>query len=100
VSILDMGLVRGWSLDEHGNLLVRMCLTTASCTMSPHMVKGAEELLSAIPGVKSAHVEVDPQVFWTPDEMTERGRMILQARREASLTRAKVAPQQWRSRVQ
>jgi metal-sulfur cluster biosynthetic enzyme len=99
LSILDMGLVRGWSVDGLGNIRVRMCLTSPSCTMSPYMVKAAEDLLSKIKGVKSALVEIDPEVFWTPDDMTERGRQILQARREASVRRAEVVPQQWRPRA-
>jgi metal-sulfur cluster biosynthetic enzyme len=98
LSILDMGLIRGWSIDPNGNLLVRMGLTSASCTMSPHMVKAAQELLAAVPGITSARVEVDPEFFWTPDHMTERGRELLQARREASRVNTEVMPQQWRSR--
>jgi metal-sulfur cluster biosynthetic enzyme len=98
LSILDMGLIQGWSVDKEGNLRVRMCLTSPSCTMSPHIVKAAEGMLSSIRGVKSARVEVDPEVFWTPANMTGRGREILHSRRETSLTKAEVAPQQWRSR--
>jgi metal-sulfur cluster biosynthetic enzyme len=99
LSIIDMGLIRGWLVDEQGNIRVRMCLTTPSCTMSPNMVKAAEKLLSAIPGASSARVEVDPETFWTPDLMTEKGRELLKSRRETSLTRAEVVPQQWRSQV-
>ena len=97
LNILDMGLVRGWSVDDHGDVLVRMCLTSPSCTMSPYMVKAAEQLLSAIPGLRSARVEIEPAAFWTPAHMTERGRQILQSRRDESLRRAEVVPQQWRS---
>jgi metal-sulfur cluster biosynthetic enzyme len=98
ISILDMGLVRGWSVDEQCRLTVRMCVTSPSCTMSPHMVKAAEQLLAAIPGLDSVRVEVDPEIFWTSDDMTERGRQILQFRRGASLNRTAVVPQQWRNR--
>lgn len=96
VSILDMGLVRDWNVDDEGNLVVRMALTSPSCTMGPHMVRGAEELLSAIPGLKSARVDVDPTFFWTPDQLTANGRSVLDGRRAASLARAELRPQQWR----
>jgi len=99
LSIIDMGLIQGWLVDAQGNLVVRMCLTSPSCTMSPNMVKAAEELLSAIPGLTSARVEVDAKAFWTPDRMTERGRNILDLRRQTSLTKAEVVPQQWRGRT-
>jgi len=99
VSILDMGLVRGWTIDEDGNLVVSMALTSPSCTMGPHMMRAAEQLLAAIPGVASARVEVDPTVFWTPAEMTEAGRAVLERRRENSLAAAAARPQQWRERA-
>jgi metal-sulfur cluster biosynthetic enzyme len=97
VSILDMGLVRGWSVDEQSNLVVRMCVTSPSCTMGPHMVRAAEALLSKIPGLKSARVDIDPGVFWTPDHMTQRGKEMLDGRRSSSLANSPVAPQQWRN---
>jgi metal-sulfur cluster biosynthetic enzyme len=96
VSILDMGLVRGWSVDDEANLTVCMCVTSASCTMGPHMVRATEELLSKIPGLNSARVEIDPSVFWTPEDITGRGREVLKQRRSSSLAKSPVAPQQWR----
>lgn len=96
VSIFDMGLVKGWSVDDHANLAVRMCVTSASCTMGPHMVRAAEELLSRIPGLNSVRVEVDPTVFWTPEHITRRGQKMLEERRSSSLAKSPVAPQQWR----
>lgn len=99
VSILDMGLVRGWSVDEQANLAVRMCVTSASCTMGTHMVRAAEALLSRIPGLNSVRVEIDPAVFWSPEDITGRGRDLLEARRSSSLAKAPVVPQQWRAAV-
>jgi metal-sulfur cluster biosynthetic enzyme len=96
VSILDMGLVRTWSVDDQANLIVRMCVTSASCTMGPHMVRAAEELLSKIPGLNSVKVEIDAAVFWSPKDMNRRGREILEERRSSSLAKSTVTPQQWR----
>jgi metal-sulfur cluster biosynthetic enzyme len=96
ISILDMGLVKGWSVDAQANLAVRMCVTSASCTMGPHMVRAAEELLSRIPGLKSVKVEVDASVFWTPQQMTGNGQTVLEERRSSSLAKSPVVPQQWR----
>jgi metal-sulfur cluster biosynthetic enzyme len=99
VSILDMGLVRDWDIDDEGNLTVRMALTSPSCTMGPHMIRAAEQLLSAVPGLKSARVEVDPNVLWTPADMTGAGRTMLDSRRQNSLAAAAARPQQWRERA-
>jgi metal-sulfur cluster biosynthetic enzyme len=94
-----MGLVRDWDIDDEGNLTVRMALTSPSCTMGPHMIRAAEQLLSAVPGLKSARVEVDPNVFWTPADMTGAGRTMLDSRRQNSLAAAAARPQQWRERA-
>jgi metal-sulfur cluster biosynthetic enzyme len=97
LSILDMGLILGWEVDDEMNLVVRMCITSPSCTMGPHMVRGAESLLAQIPGLRSARVEIDPAVFWTPEQMTRSGRDTLSTRRSASVERAGIRPQQWRT---
>ena len=100
LSILDMGLVQSWSIDDKGNLVVRMCVTSAGCTMVAHMVRAAEAELVTIRGLSSARVEVDAGVLWTPAAMTERGRAILEARRETSMRVAEAVPQQWRKSAQ
>jgi metal-sulfur cluster biosynthetic enzyme len=96
VSLIDMGLVVDWSLDEGANLRVRMCVTSACCTMAPHMVRVAELELSKIPELSSVQVEVDGTVFWTPEMITSRGQAVLNARREMSMAATGVRPQQWR----
>ncbi|WP_376703071.1 iron-sulfur cluster assembly protein [Mesorhizobium sp. ISC25] len=99
VSIIDMGLIKSWTVDDVGNLHVTMCVTSACCTMAPNIVRGAVAALTAIPGIKAAEVKIDPSVFWTPDSMTERGRETLRRRREQSLAQTKTTPQQWRQQV-
>jgi metal-sulfur cluster biosynthetic enzyme len=99
ISIVDMGLVRGWSVDEGGNLIVRLCVTSAGCTMAPHMVRAAEAELTKMRSLSSVRVEVDASAMWTPAAMTERGRSILEARREASMRAVGTMPQQWRRSV-
>jgi metal-sulfur cluster biosynthetic enzyme len=96
INILDMGLVRDWSVDDQANLVVRMCVTSPSCTMGPHMVRAAEELLSRILGLNSVKVEVDSGVFWKPEHITGPGRAMLEERRSASMAKSPVTPQQWR----
>lgn len=96
LSIIDMGLVREWSVDDTGNVVVTMCVTSPSCTMAPHMVRGAEQVLSQIVGVRSARVEIDPAVLWSPDDMTGSGKAVLEERRAQSQARTPVQPQQWR----
>jgi metal-sulfur cluster biosynthetic enzyme len=97
ISILDMGLVKDWSVDGEANLTVRMCITSASCTMGPHMIRSAEAVLSRIPELNSVRVEIDPAEFWTPEHITSHGQELLNRRRSSSLAKAPVTPQQWRA---
>jgi metal-sulfur cluster biosynthetic enzyme len=99
ISILDMGLVERWSVDERRNLVVRICVTSAGCTMSAHMVRATEVELMKITELSSVLVEIDADAMWTPAAMTERGRAILRARRETSLRVMGTVPQQWRKAV-
>jgi len=96
ISIVDMGLVRGWTIDDDGNVVVTMCVTSPSCTMGPHMVRAAEQALNKVAGVKSSRVDVDPSFFWSPERMTHQGRASLAERRQQSVAIRPVVPQQWR----
>lgn len=95
LSIIDMGLVEGWEVED-GHIVVTMCVTSPGCTMGPNMARAAEALLSCIDGIESACVEFDPGIFWSPDKMTDQGKDMLAIRRQQSLARAQVKPQQWR----
>jgi metal-sulfur cluster biosynthetic enzyme len=99
ISLVDMGLVREWTLDEAGHLDVRMCVTSACCTMSPHFVRASEAELAKLEGVTSVTVRVDAAVFWTPDLMSERGKEKLEERRRATIERTGVRPMMWKERM-
>jgi metal-sulfur cluster biosynthetic enzyme len=65
ISVVDMGLVTGWSLDA-GVLSVVFCVTFAGCTMAPHFVAAARAELAQIPGVTAVHTRVDTAHIWHP----------------------------------
>ena len=96
VSIVEMGLVLGWRVDEAANVTVRMCVTSPCCTLAPNIAAGAERELRRIDGLGEVTVEMDAATFWTPERMTDRGRETLQRSRERSLTLLPVRPRQWR----
>ena len=87
VSVLDMGLVRGWVLDEGGTLTVTFCVTFAGCTMAPHFAQAAAEDLAGLPGVTQVETVIDTDFVWTP-EMMDTPPMAMRGR-----------PQAWRERV-
>lgn len=87
LSLLDMGLVRGWDVDEAGALHVTLCVTFAGCTMAPHFAQAAEAELRAIPGVRDVRIAIDTAHVWSPEEM------------RAPPPTMSGAPQAWRTRA-
>jgi len=96
LSVIDMGLVRDWSIDDQRQLTVRMCVTTPTCLMGPKLIDAARHELRQITGIEQVTIEVDPSVFWTPDLMSSRGKRTVQGRHQRSRQVATVRPQQWR----
>lgn len=86
VSVLDMGLVRGWTLDAEGTLTVTFCVTFAGCTMAPHFAQAAERDLARLPGVARVATVIDTDFVWTPELM------------QAPPARMRGTPQAWRER--
>lgn len=87
LSLVDMGLVRGWNIDEHGHLTVRLAVTSPLCTMAGHFLLDAETRLAALPSVRSVETVVDADVDWTPDSISPRGQRVLSDRRERARKR-------------
>ncbi len=96
LSLIDMGLVREWRVDEHGDLEVRMCVTAPSCLMAPKFLGAAREELRKIEGIGEVSVEVDPTIMWTPELMTEAGKRADAMRHARARRLGGVRPQQWR----
>lgn len=87
VSVLDMGLVRGWVLGEDGTLTLTFCVTFAGCTMAPHFAQAAACDLARLPGVARVETVIDTEFVWTPEMMTAPP-MAIRGR-----------PQAWRERA-
>ena len=71
VSVLDMGLVLGWTLDN-GLLKVTFCVTFAGCTMAPHFAQNAANDLARLPGIDRVETHIDTDFVWTPELSSER----------------------------
>lgn len=86
VSLLDMGLVRGWTLEDQ-ILSVTFCVTFAGCTMAPHFMETAARDLGLIVGVERVETKVDTEFVWTPD-LIANGHIVMAGQ-----------PQAWRTRI-
>ncbi len=87
VSVLDMGLVRGWALNAEGVLTVTFCVTFAGCTMAPHFAQAAAQDLAKLPGLARVETVIDTDFVWVP-ELMQTPPMAMRGK-----------PQAWRERV-
>jgi metal-sulfur cluster biosynthetic enzyme len=83
VSLLDMGLVRGWEVSPAGQVDIRLDVTSPVCLMAGHFVAEVQARLEKVPGLGTITVRIDPSGSWSPERISERGRELLAARHEA-----------------
>lgn len=88
MSIRDLGLVRQVTLDERGQVAVRLSLTAPFCTALAVLMKAVEVRVGRVPGVAAVTVDIDAETPWSPELMTAAGRAALASRRALDLSRA------------
>ena len=76
LNILDLGLIYGIRVDADA-VNIDMTLTSPGCPSGPEIMKGAEDAIKAIPGVREATVNLVWAPFWTPDRVDPRMRAYL-----------------------
>jgi metal-sulfur cluster biosynthetic enzyme len=98
LSVIDMGLVTGVDVDEKGIVRIGMRATSAMCTMIAGMMKVTEDRIAEVEGVAGVAVTLSSGPIWTEADMTDRGRTILNARRQQSRGEIRVRPHEWKTR--
>lgn len=80
INIVDLGLVYSLEHDNAGNVRVALMPTTPSCPVQAQFLDAARQLLGEVAGVKSvdAFTVLDPR--WTPDRISEEGKVQLRFR--------------------
>lgn len=100
VNIVDLGLVRSVTVDDEGDVEIRIGATSPGCVLCPSVIwRGVQETVAALDGVRSATVSMDTEFFWTPADMKEETRRALDARRQLVAERDNYRPQEWRRAV-
>ncbi|NTW30513.1 MAG: metal-sulfur cluster assembly factor [Candidatus Moranbacteria bacterium] len=77
VSVVDLGLIYGITVDKEGIARVSMTLTTMGCPLFPVMQKDIEDRLLELPEVNDVKIELTFDPPWTPDRMTEETKIRL-----------------------
>lgn len=98
LNVVEMGLITQCELDDDGVVRILVSATSPSCILIGSIMKGVVDEVSAVDGVSEVDAQLDTDTFWTPELMTEEGRAKLDARRQGSLDRVPLRPQQWRER--
>lgn len=77
VNIIDLGLVYGIEVDDKGQVLLTMTLTTPGCPMHESLASGVVAALETIPDLTGGEVRLVWEPPWEPSRMTEAGRLAL-----------------------
>lgn len=77
VSVVDLGLIYGVTVDGKGVARVTMTLTTMGCPLFPVMERDIEDRLLELPEVNDVKIELTFDPPWTPDRMTEETKIRL-----------------------
>jgi FeS assembly SUF system protein len=77
VNIYELGLIYDIDIKPAGEVGIKMTLTSPMCPVAGSLPPEVEAKIGAVPGVKSAKVEVVWEPPWTPEKMTEAARLML-----------------------
>jgi metal-sulfur cluster biosynthetic enzyme len=79
VNIVDLGLIRDVRIAPDGTLGLSMTLTAVGCPVTDWMRMTVQDRCQQVEGVGEAHVEISFDPPWTPEQLTDDGRDMLQA---------------------
>ena len=77
VDIYNLGLIYGVEVDEDGDALVTMTLTTPHCPVAETMPGEVEVRTLSVPGVRDAEVKLVWDPPWDPSKMSDEARLEL-----------------------
>ena len=77
VNVVDLGLVYEMDVSDGNEVLVKMTLTAPGCGMGPYIAQQAEWAVAEIEGVEDVNVELTFDPPWSPDMVTEDGKVLL-----------------------
>jgi len=78
VNIVDLGLIYDVK-NEDGNVYIKMTLTAVGCSLGPQLISEIQSKMLGIDGIEDCKVEMVWSPPWTPERLSEDGRLSLQA---------------------
>lgn len=77
VDIYELGLIYDLHIDEQGNVLVLMTLTSPMCPVAESLPPEVEAKIRTVPGVEEVTVSLTWEPPWHPGMMSEAARLEL-----------------------
>ena len=77
VDVYELGLIYEVKIKEDKHIDIEMTLTSPNCPVAESMPKEVEDKVAAIPGVKSAKVNIVFDPPWDKDMMSEEAKLEL-----------------------
>lgn len=71
INIVDLGLVYDADIEENGDVLVTMTLTSLGCPLGPVIVQEVQGALREFPGIGEVDVKLVWSPPWSPELMSE-----------------------------
>ena len=78
VNIWDLGLIYDITITE-GVVQIKMTLTAVGCSLGPQLVAEVESKMLGVDGVEDCKVEMVWSPAWSPERLSDDGRLSLQA---------------------
>lgn len=77
VNIVDLGLIYDVQNDPHGNVAVKMTLTTPDCPSAQQIPDQVKQRVAGLDEVTDVKVEIVWEPPWNPSMISEAGRKAL-----------------------
>ncbi len=77
VSIYELGLIYGINIKPEGAIVIQMTLTSPGCPVAVSLPAEVKSKLRDIPGVTSVKVDIVWDPPWSPDMISEAGKLQL-----------------------
>jgi FeS assembly SUF system protein len=77
VDIYELGLIYDVAVDEDGDAIVTMTLTTPHCPVAESLPQEVELRVLSVPGVRDAEVKLVWDPPWDPSKMSDEARLEL-----------------------
>ncbi|RVU70519.1 MULTISPECIES: metal-sulfur cluster assembly factor [Lactobacillus] len=77
IDVVNLGLIYGIDLDKDGICLINMTLTTPGCPLVNTLEMRIKAELKKVPEIKNVDVEYVWYPVWTPDKISEAGKIAL-----------------------